>query len=570
MSVELATLTGLKNDLRTFGAATKEITGTAGAALSKGDRFYIGTDGNFYPTLGTDETKGSFTLDQQTGRVMEGNYNWSVNQDVNSNGWVTGVLYRSYGNTTLNTPNIVIHWLFNPTTGNITTQQIFSANYRSGSTSFNPYHRSVKHALTHFIDDTHFIILHDETYVNRDSSNNYNGGTGRTYAKVYSLNESTGATSLITSATNNYLSSSTSSGNFDSGFGYSQFWQGDKHTYWYKVYLAGTHYGVKRTVNPTTYALSDSTFSYSNSSIASRSSDHNYVSFLHNDTHNRTYMINQSDPSTGSVYYYSDQEAGLTITDAPSSSDLGSYGSFTLVDNLYVGGHGDYASDQTPKVSHLSGVMKVYEIDWTTSTNITWTEYPLEIGNFPFPLGRGIVRLSYENNNNRTWTKIGNDYYFIAFLSGGESEYTTENSSTTATTRYDLAVCKLTKDTVNSKYVMDFSVVLDNVTMNREKIPFTILKTNSDELKVVAYDFTGDGGGTGNFEMYEMVTYDVTPFSSANVTGQPVSGNIKADVASGATATAVVSGQLADIAVPVGTAINGWVGIGNNQAIKEG
>ena len=567
MSVELATLTGLKSDLRTFGAATKEITGTAGEALSKGDKFYIGTDGNFYSVLGSNETKGSFSLDQETGRILEHNYNWTVNQDVNSNGWVTGVLYRSYGDTTLSSPNIVIHFLFNPTDGSLTTSTIFQANFRSGSTSYSPYSRSVKHAITHFIDDTHYIILHDETYINRNSSNQYTNGTGRTYAKVYSLNETTGAVSLVSSATNNFITNLTSSSNFDSGYGYSQFWQGDKHTYWYKVYLAGNHYGVKRTVNPTTYALSDTSYNYSSSQIASRSSDHSNVSFLHNDTHNRTYLFPQNSPASGG-YYYNSSEASLSVTDAPDATALGGYDDYSLVDNLYVGGSGNYVSNVITKVADDS--MKVFEIDWTNATSVTWTEYPLEIGNFPFPMGGSIRRYSYHHGNSRTWVKIGSSYYFVAHIAQAETNYRSENSTTVTVNKYDLAVCKLTKDTANSKYIMDFSVFLENVTFNRLNHPFTILKTNADELKVVSYLYSGEGGGSGSYDMHEMVTYDVTPFSSDNVTGQQVSGNIKADVASGATATAVVSGQIADIAVPVGTAINGWVGIGNNQAIKEG
>lgn len=569
MSVELATLTGLKNDLRTFGAGTKEITGTAGAALSKGDGFYIGTDGNFYPSLGVAESRGSFTLDQQTGRALEGNYSWHVSQDTNTNGWVTGILFRSYATSSLNTPNIVIHWLFNPTTGNITTQQIASFNYQSGSTSYSPYERSVKHAITHFIDDTHFIILYDDTRINRNSSNVYQSGTGTNYAKVYSLDENNGSTSLIISDSSNYISNLTNQSNFGSGFGYSQFWQGDKHTYWYKSYISGQHYNRKIAVDPTTYAISQSTTSFNNTQINSRSSDHNSVSFQHDDTYNKTYMFPQSNPSSSSSVY-DNQERSVTVTNAPTGTDLGSTSYYSLIDNLYVGLNGNYAHDQTPKVSNNPAAMNVYEIDWTSGSAITWTEFPLEIGNFPFPLGVSLNKPSNLNGNNRGWVKIGSDYYFVAHVNVNEQEFTTENSVTTGTQRYSLVLCKLSKDTVNSKYIMDFVTVLDNVTTTILNQPCTVVAKNNGDLKVIGYDYTGDGGGSGNYEMLEMVSYDVTPFSSSSVTGQKVSGNIKADVASGATATAVVSGKIADIAVPVGTAINGWVGIGSNQAIKEG
>ena len=561
MSVELATLTGLKNDLRTFGAATKEITGTAGEALSKGDSFYIGTDGNFYKTASAEEAVGSFSLDQETGMVLEHENYWQVKQAVNSNGWIAGVCWRSWASDNYGAnANNIIFFVINPSDGSITTQKIYSSIYRYVSNStYNPYARTIGDVNITFKDDTHIWILHDEREVRRDSNNQYNNGFIKIWSKVYTLNETTGATSGIKNESNTLVSGQTSSGSISGTYGYSLFWPGADGVFWYKGYAFSQHWNHKVTLN-STYNSSVSTSNYSNSAIASRSSDHYVAGYYYNEPNDRTYLFSTSNPSTAS-YYYGTSESSLNVTGAPSGT-----GNFTLVDNLFVGTAGNYEHNTTPITGDH---MLVYELDFTSSTSLTWTEFPLEIGNFPFPKGTGIAGNAYHQSRNFPWAKIGSDYYFVLVVGQPRDYYYEEiNGSQTSYSMYDSVVCKLTKDVANSKYVLDFVCVLDDTSGNYGHYPHSIFKDSSNNLKVLAQKFDTVGGTAGNTKMWELVTYDVTPYIAGGQAGASVNGVIKADVASGATATGIIEGQLADIAVPVGTSINGWTGIGNNQAVK--
>lgn len=566
MSVELATLTGLKNDLRTFGAATKEITGTAGEALSKGDSFYIGTDGNFYKTASAAESVGSFSLDQETGLVLERSNGWQVKQATNSNGWIAGVLWRHYGSTNVGSKaNHIFLFVINPSNGNITIQQVFAENYQSfNGSGYYPYVRTTKDVNIQFYDDTHIWILHDENYINRDSNNNYNSGTLRIWSRVFSLNETTGALTNIINQNDTLASGMTSPSSVSGGYGYSVIWPGRNDTFFYKAYTFGSHYSFILTLS-SSYSLSKNSLNYSNNQISQRSSDHNSVGYLHDRSENRTYLISQSNPSATS-YYYATSEQTFTVTNAPDSNDLVSWPNYALVDNLYVGLSGsiDYNS-----VTKTNGIMKVFEIDWTSSTSVTWTEFPMEIGNFPFPKGVSVYISSYDTTRNYPYTKIGNDYYFVVHQNDkAEQYYETISGTVRSYTMYNAIVCKLTKDVANSKYVLDFVCVLDDAVENWGEQPYSIFKDASDNIKVMAYRFDDYGGTSGGNNLFEVISYDITPHIANGQAGASVNGVIKADVASGATATGIIEGQLADIAVPVGTSLNGWTGIGNNQAVK--
>lgn len=567
MSVELATLTGLKNDLRTFGAATKEITGTAGEALSKGDSFYIGTNGNFYKTASAAESVGTFSLDQETGLVLERDTYWQVKQATNSNGWIAGVLWRNYGSTNVGSKATNIHlFVINPSNGNIAFQEIWTGVYQyyNGS-SYSPYVRSLRDVNVQFVDDTHIWVLHDESYINRDSSNNYNNGNLKIWSKVYTLNESTGAISGIRNESDTFASSMTSSSSVSGGYGYTLIWPGRNDTAFYKGYNFGQHYSFILSLD-SSYLLSKNSLTYSNNQISQRSSDHQSLGYHHDETNNRTYLFTLSNPSATSFYYATSEQTLGSTTGAPDGTALVSYGSYSLIDNLYVGYGGNYNYNVTPKTN---GVMKVFEIDWTSSTAITWTEVPMEIGNFPFSKGVSISTSPFDTTRNFPWLKIGSDYYFVAYQADkGEQTYEDVSGTTRTYTMYNAVVCKLTKDVPNSKYVLDFVCVIDDAVASFGEYPFSIFKDASNNIKVMAYRFDTVGGTSGSNFMYEVITYDITPYIAGGQAGASVNGVIKADVASGASATGIIEGQLADIAVPVGTSLNGWTGIGNNQAVK--
>lgn len=567
MSVELATLTGLKNDLRTFGAATKEITGTAGEALSKGDSFYIGTDGNFYKTASAAESVGTFSLDQQTGLTIERDTNWQVKQATNSNGWIAGVLWRHYGSTNVGSKaNNIFLFVINPSNGNIALQQIWAENYQNfNGSGYYPYARTTKDVNIQFYDDTHIWVVHDENSINRDSNNNYSSGLLRFYSKVYTLDETTGATTGIRNESDTLTTGQTTSSSVTGGYGYSVFWPGRNDTFFYKAYTFGQHYGAILSLN-STYNLSKNTLIYNNNQISQRSSDHYSVGYHHDKTNNRSYLFSLSNPSASSYYYATGEQTLGSTTGAPNGTALVSYGTYSLIDNLYVGYGGNYTFNSATKTN---GVMKVFEIDWTSSTAITWTEVPMEIGNFPFPKGVSISTSPFDTSRNFPWLKIGSDYYFVAFQADkSEQTYEDVSGTTRSYTMYNAVVCKLTKDVPNSKYVLDFVCVLDDATSSFGEYPFSIFKDASNNIKVMAYRFDDYGGTSGGNYIYEVITYDITPYIASGQAGASVNGVIKADVASGATATGIIEGQLADIAVPVGTSLNGWTGIGNNQAVK--
>ena len=571
MSVELATLTGLKKDLRTFGSEIKEVTGLAGDALSKGDSFSIGTDGKFYKLASDADTKGSFSLDQETGTTLDAIAAWQQVQVTNSNGWTVGLIYRASTTTTITTANQVFLVICNPNDGTVSTQQIYSSTYQVGTTSFNPFYRAIKDANIFFIDDDHFVLFYDETKVNRSSNNTFNSGTGTLFGQTYSLNNSNGVASQLFSGSHIYVSGQTNSSNVNSSHGYSLIWPGNKYTYFYKSYVHGQQYDVRAIVNPTTFALTYATFANTDPAVNSRTSDHKTLGFFRNSTYDATTLVVLTNPSSSSNVYYNGSltpTAG-TASGEPAAVDLGGYSNYRIIDNLLVGGSGTYAGNANPKQSTDPTSMAVWETVWTTATNHTWTRFPIEVGNFPYPNGANFKSYATSSSLNFPWVKIGSSYYYIMIVSDSRNAYGYYNSVTGSSPQASLALCKLTKDVANSKYILDFVTDLEHAGISSTYQSVGLFKTATDELKVVSYNYVGETGTTGVDDVLEIVTYSASPFLPSVIQGEVVSGNIVADVALGALATGAVTGKIADINVPVGTALNGWVGIGNSQAIKE-
>ena len=528
MGAELAMISSLKNDIRTFGGATKEVTLTAGEDITLADEIAIGTDGLAYKQ----EYNGAFT---GTKASSYGFNNYNANESVSFATLPDGtpIYVKSIENGNNNTQWQMVAMLPKPdgTMHTITLRSAVGYQYSSPTNTYN----TLIAPIVSVIDADHVLVsfVHGYRY--------YNGSAYSASAWVYSyvLKVDAGRTFLSTvqsSSTTAYSNAATSAfprwGSY--GLSYERSSGVVRHNFY-----GNTYYYYEVTADPATYAITYATYTEATELQGYSSNHYGYAITRQTATGSET-LINLAPTSTGNTAVTIHSSGAYTSRGSESTifSGVSNATMTTIDDRLFV----------------FDGETSSFIVEFDAAG--VPTKVPLTLPNAFY----AIINSPYYRKS--PFVKLGTDDYMVAFSKNEATQVYTKADTTGSYTMRDIGVYRLQK--VGTAYVMTELYTVPAAQAGG----FTPVVTEVGGTSLlIANAFnrfdTTIGGIICDTAVYTLPTVNTTKPVTA-----PIYATALTAALAGSPARCVFYGAIADINLPAGAVKNGFTGLGNGQSIK--